>query len=760
MDLEYFARLLKVGISTISGSEETPASAVEDSLATTASVSPKQMQEMKAARLAPDQSSLEALATAFQSRASFNDEWLYRFLLAGGHKHPQEGMRSATTLAVPAAGRRVGAIQNLPAPTYAKYVSRHHAFAELQNALAYRLPVVAIVSLGGMGKSSLAREAAEQLLQDTSRHTKFEAAVWVSDKEHAGTTTLGRILDTIARVLDYPGYINYLHDQKQMAIDDLLRRTRTLVVVDNFDTITDNSVAEWLKNLPEPSKAILTTRSTPQLIPTNAMYVLQLQGMNEGEQNQFVHNHLEFLGLDSTSEYPPDLKRTLAILGGNPFAIELTLGLLKHHHKTLIEIVTDLEDGKGKVFDILIGWAWALLGDFEKRLLRVMHIFPHGADLAALPFVAELVPPASNQALDHLLELSLIRIHRRDLQSAPRASVHTLVYAFVGAELKLHGDLYSRLWERALVWYLQMCAEIGFCWNDVSKLKRLDIDGERETIESVMHWAYRQRRLREFITLSCDMRYFYYVRGVWSHPFDTMRADASKELGDAVGEFDALVYHINIASKQGNHREAEQYLPRLDELAASGSVPTASLIDYQHAMALYRLSLGQHSEARALWESNLRRSDLSSHALITNRRWLGVCLFLMGQLDAAEQLFRQVLDDAKQHDFARAGIAAETYLAQIEMNRGDYQAARPRLNRALEQAMVVDDRRARADINKVRGRLYAATGDIAIADHAFADAVDGLERLGAMAEADLLRREQHSLLSATLGSGPVPGAAS
>ena len=47
-----------------------------------------------------------------------------------------------------------------------------------------------IVGLGGNGKTSLAREVAARCLTDASNAPRFDAVVWVSDKDRPGMTNL------------------------------------------------------------------------------------------------------------------------------------------------------------------------------------------------------------------------------------------------------------------------------------------------------------------------------------------------------------------------------------------------------------------------------------------------------------------------------------------------------------------------------------------------------------------------------------------
>src|SRR4029079_6865674 len=84
--------------------------------------------------------------------------------------------------------------ENLPAPTYSQFVMRELAFGEVVDGLQQRSAVVLIVGLGGNGKTSLAREVAARCLQDDGDVSRFDAVVWVSDKDRPGTTNLSVVL--------------------------------------------------------------------------------------------------------------------------------------------------------------------------------------------------------------------------------------------------------------------------------------------------------------------------------------------------------------------------------------------------------------------------------------------------------------------------------------------------------------------------------------------------------------------------------------
>src|SRR5436853_78089 len=126
-----------------------------------------------------------------------------------------------------------------------------------------------------------ARYVPARCLQDEGA-PRFDEVVWVSDKDRPGTTNLSIVLDEIARTLDYPGFTQFAHDEKLYEVGQLLKRQRVLVVVDNFETITDGALLAWLLRLPEPSKVLVTSREYSRAF-RNSTVVVDLHGMREAE---------------------------------------------------------------------------------------------------------------------------------------------------------------------------------------------------------------------------------------------------------------------------------------------------------------------------------------------------------------------------------------------------------------------------------------------------------------------------------------------
>ncbi len=257
-----FGNLLKGAISGIANYEGKTAPIIEEELGALIGVSGKTIQRYKSGQLPPverDNDAVRILAEAAVKRGFLGRTWLERFLHAA--RYPAaEKLLDELCPARPARPKPERVYENLPAPTYDQFVMRQQAFAEVIDGLGQRSAAVLIVGLGGNGKTSLAREVATQCLHDDRDAPHFDAVVWVSDKDNPGTTNQTTVLDTIARTLDYPGFTQFSHDEKQYEVEQLLRRQKVLLIIDNAETITDGALFSWLLRLPEPSKAIITTR--------------------------------------------------------------------------------------------------------------------------------------------------------------------------------------------------------------------------------------------------------------------------------------------------------------------------------------------------------------------------------------------------------------------------------------------------------------------------------------------------------------------
>ncbi len=191
-----FGRLLSGAINSIATYEGKTAAVVEEELGRQLGVVGKTIQRYKAGYLPPDPAAVKVLAEVLIGRGYLGREWLQRFLRAA--RYPLAEQLVLALCPAPIAQPRPQRIyQNLPAPTYAQFVMRAEAFAQVLEGLQQRTAAVLIVGLGGNGKTSLAREIGAHLLLAEVLVPRVDAVVWVSDKDLPGTTNLSVVLDVV-----------------------------------------------------------------------------------------------------------------------------------------------------------------------------------------------------------------------------------------------------------------------------------------------------------------------------------------------------------------------------------------------------------------------------------------------------------------------------------------------------------------------------------------------------------------------------------
>jgi tetratricopeptide (TPR) repeat protein len=751
-----FGRLLKAGLNSIASIEGKTGPTVDEEIGALLGLAGTSLQRYRAGAI-PEQRGVAVLAEQCIVRGLMGRAWLERVLKAAQYP-PFEARALAARLfpeAVPPATHKPSVRINLPPPSYARFVMRRAAFDAVLAGLRGNLSATSVVSLGGMGKTSLARAVAGACLEGREDAPRFAAVAWASDQDRPGTTNLSTLLDLIARVLDHPGVAGMAHSDKLAAVDQLLREQPMLIVVDNAETISDGALLEWLARLPAPSKALVTSRVVLPAL-ANACLV-ELEPMDLRESRELLAIWLEHSRLRMLPDALDQLSPITLLAGGNPKAIELALGLVQR--RSLGKVLEGLASASiDELFDALFARAWLLLDASARRVLLAMPLFPASAPAAALGFVADLPPGAVQRVADQLADLSLLDVARTDLLSPPRYAVHPLVRAFASARL-LESAEAATLRARWLAWCSDLAASVGFCWDDLDRLDTLD--AEHETLQAALEWAEANGHDAEVLALVEGLRYFYNVRGFWDEARlrnNVRRVAAARRLGDRDEEVLGLAHQAEILSKQGRLDEASVLLDQLRATGEAGyaarlaqpqgeAVDTAALSDdaafeYGHALGLYARAVGDLAGAEAQWRALLPLAEeLGGQKYVVNRRWLATVLLQQGRRDEAQALYAAALADARRINDTRSITGNTLKLAAIALDQGDLEVAARALAECRAVATRYQDRRRLAECHRLFGRLYAVQGDSVAARVQWEQAADLFTRMGMQREAAELAAE-------------------
>lgn len=157
-------------------------------------------------------------------------------------------------------------LHNLPQVDFddTGFVGREKELNELKKAIFGSYPVITVIGEGGLGKTSLALKACYDLLDSDNK--RFDAIVWTTSK--ASKLTLTEIKHIEGAITSSLGIIehavSFLGRQNVAAPhEDLLqhlKNNKILLVIDNLETIIDNNIRDFVRDVPEGSKILFTTR--------------------------------------------------------------------------------------------------------------------------------------------------------------------------------------------------------------------------------------------------------------------------------------------------------------------------------------------------------------------------------------------------------------------------------------------------------------------------------------------------------------------
>jgi hypothetical protein len=563
------------------------------------------------------------------------------------------------------------------------------------------------------------------------------------------------VLDTIARTLDYPGFTQFSHDEKQYEVEQLLRRQKVLLIIDNAETITDGALFSWLLRLPEPSKAIITTREYQRAYRRGG-WPVELRGMSEAEARTLLQQRLERLRISHLVHDPAQLEPVLVATGGNPKAIAMVAGLLKYERRPLQQIVDDLYAARGDLFDDLFSRAWALLDEVGKRIVMVMTFFPDSASSDALSTIADVTGFDFDRAVEWLSDLSLLDVQQADVMSQPRYVLHPLVRAFAGSQL-LQEPVFEADSRERWVNYFRACGRRWeqHGWDSPSQLEAVSL--EIMTIQAIIDYCWKTRQFSTFTEMVLHSCPFWGIRGYYDtrNQYIEWALQIARQRGDASAQIQFLSMKVRSLCYQDDVESATAACHELNTVLAALPEPDIHLrLSANYAkQQIYRLLEDWESLWNVLNDTFVLDSSLSRRHTILTQYVHADLLYATGEHRAAENLLRTAIHESTEKNLLRAPIRGWLLMARIALQRNDIDAAEQNLEQAYDRAVAIQHRRFIAETLQVKAQYYLSKQEFINARCVLTEAVALFERLGILrplAEA----REELARLEAQMATTP------
>jgi tetratricopeptide (TPR) repeat protein len=559
--------------------------------------------------------------------------------------------------------------------------------------------LIVLTGVGGIGKSALAAAAGRRLAW------RYPGGVfWVDGRDYLETgMRLENVLSIFGHVCDREFDKLPVTRQREMAMDYLRRiQAPALLVVDNAD-VADERVWRFLRNVPRPSAALVTTRTAPEY----GACVLDVRAMTLGEGLTFLAAEIGrrrndprwVLGLDGPAARK--LLQVARLLDGHALALLQAAGLagrmgLDHALAQVRDNPVRGELARG--FD----FSYKPLPEPQKELLHRLAAFAVDFNLEAARAVCKETkgllaflrwrkapPPDLDTGLPDLVRASFVERHNDRFRLHPVTRGYLRRNAGVEA-MAAHNRRFVRYFTALASWGRD---QLG---NPETALQAVQMAMvERANLLTAQDTCLKQELWDEAVSLAYCLNKLFERSGHWTDRRRVLEAgiETARESEKPRDEAGLVLELGMLAQDQGDYAEARDlYVEALDIAQVRGDHAREALSLHQLGM-LAQLQ-ENYAEANRLYEeSGYLAQQLGDRAgVASSLHQLGVLAYLQGRPAEARRLYEKSLDIAQHLDDPTGVARALHSLGRLEQLQDDYAEACRLYEKSLKIREQLGDR--------------------------------------------------------------------
>jgi len=743
MSTNQFGKLLTQGLKCIAALEKVDLTDLQHELGKEIGVSVWTLYKWRKGSFIPnDDRTIMLLARVCVQRGRMDRQWLTHFLMQTIYSDK----RKLIDELCPVESASLAVIQNLPRRQYTKLIGREQELNDIRNFLSplHRVGVVCISGGGGVGKTALALDVAHRCYEESTRQSsadRFEAIIWVTAKNvellPAGQVTrqptftdLDGLYRAVAELLDLPViFRSATQAEKNIVVTRLLAKQRVLLMLDNLEDVDDPELMVFLRDLPAPSKAVVTTRQR-----IDVSVPVHLNALNEATAVELARIECDQHHLTLTDR---QIRTLLLRTGGLPLAIIRTVGRMAWRGSNVETEISHLQDPNNEIYDFCFGKTIALIQPSDAyQLFLTMALFASEVSRDALGFVADLGgdPMRRDEALSDLEVLSLCRKNRDTFGLEPLTRMQAL------NEFHAQADFEAQARERWVEWYLRFTERYGGRDGQEMHLHYDHLEEDWNNILAVIQWCIEQERYEQVVALWNNLRDFTHIYGYWA---DRLRildwiitaAESRSEYSTAIYTLYDKAFTLTLTSPSTRLEEADTLLQHCWSLREYASpILQAKFASLRASLWIKQKEYAQAHHWLEIAEELLRNAQLDPLELARERTSLlfdkGEAWLVMGDLAQAQRVFEEMLEQAKISGWQRSAIHAKNWLAYTAILQNNCPLGEHYLQLGWPVANRIKEKRVHAYYKRTFAYYYERMGERGEALKWADDARDAFERLG------------------------------
>lgn len=603
---------------------------------------------------------------------------------------------------------------------------------------------------GGTGKTRLAVQAAAEVVETFADGVSFVPLADVADP--------ARVISQIAETL---GISEGSGQSLGARLHAALREQHTLLVLDNFEQVTDAgaTISQLLATAPG-LKVLATSRSAlrvygereypvPPLPLPNARRLPPLDKLVQIESVRLFVARAQEVNANFAIN-PANAAAVAEIcrrLDGLPLAIELAAARIKLLTPQALadRLTNSLQVLTGGARNLparqqtlrgAIDWSYTALEPDEQTLFARMAVFAGGGTLTAIETICNADHDLRTDLLDGLSSLADKSLLRQDEGTGdePRFAMLSTIREYAYERLETRGEA-TTLRRAHAAYYLALAEQAEGHLTGVRQGEWLHrLEEEHDNMRVALRGALEQRETETAIRLVGAFWRFWQAHGYLSEgrrwieralelpsgPPDAAQAKALDGLG-------ALAQMLGDYAAARTHYEASLAIRRTMGYQAGVAHSLSNL----GGMAREQ---GDFTMARASYEESLaiRRAAGDTEGITRTLTNLGIMAQRQGDYAAARDYYEESLAIARQKGLTQAAAHALSNLGVVAQQQGDNAAARLRYGEALAIGRAMGDTSVVGFALNNLGAVAKQQGDFAAARSFYAESLTLRRELGDM----------------------------